>query len=178
MSLNKEELSKITKDFPTTTSVLANACVRLYLASPNPAIVKLPPSKRPPGCILTSFPQLTNEKWVFTGIAGVVLLVIDRSSNAVLFQIFDLDNKKHVKRFEYELYIDLEYQWVSELVHAFEIEECIAGFQFSSKDASKAFFPKVRNLIPSPQTQSMIQISSPTRVVHQMNGKLYLNKLV
>jgi len=180
MALTEKELQQLTKCIAPTTSIMASGIGRLFLSSPNPRA-----NRKDPSSIFASFPYLANDVWSDTLVQGAVLLVIDRVQDAVLLQIWDLDGFQ--RRFEYELYYDLEYLSLDPNFHAFEMEDCVAGLCFSSKEAAKKFATKVRALRPDSSQmvaatqqkkrglfggvigQDKMEISGVINVVHQQH---------
>jgi len=180
MALTEKELQQLTKCIAPTTSIMASGIGRLFLSSPNPRA-----NRKDPSSIFGSFPYLANDVWSDTLVQGAVLLVIDRVQDAVLLQIWDLDGFQ--RRFEYELYYDLEYLSLDPNFHAFEMEDCVAGLCFSNKDVAKKFATKVRALRPDSAQmagaaqqkkrglfggvvgQDKMEISGVINVVHQQH---------
>jgi len=142
MALTEKELKHLVSLMPQTSSIMASAVAKLMLASPNPRA-----NRSDPSTIFASFPHLSSNDWSNTGVCGALVLVVDRAKDSVLFQIYDLEGM--LKRFEYEVYYDMEYQSLDPSFHAFEMEECIAGFSFSSRDIARKFLAKVRALTPT-----------------------------
>ena len=86
MALTEKELQQLAKCINPTSSIMASGIGRLFLSSPNPRA-----NRKDPNSIFVSFPFLANDVWADTMVQGAVLLVIDRSQDAVLLVIFDLD---------------------------------------------------------------------------------------
>ena len=141
MSLLEREIKQLSSSLPQTSSIMSSAIAKLLLASPNPRA-----NRNDPNSVFASFPHLSPNEWSDTGVFGALLLVVDRASDAVLIQIYDLDAM--LKRFEFEIYYDMEYMSLDPSFHAFEMEECIAGLSFSNREVARKFLAKVRALTP------------------------------
>ena len=117
---------------------------RLHLASPDPR--KMAARRKDPESILNQFPTLSNSEWTYADVVGGLCLVIDREMQTVVFQIYNIDTSDI--RFEYELYEDINYMQLNSRFHCFEMEDCVAGFHFSSEEVAEKFFSKVDALKP------------------------------
>lgn len=117
---------------------------RLHLASPDPK--KMAARRKDPESILNQFPSLSNSEWTYADVVGGLCLVIDRELQTVVFQIYNIDTNDI--RFEYELYEDINYMQLNSRFHCFEMEDCVAGFHFSSEEVADKFFSKVNALKP------------------------------
>mmetsp|Transcript_11191 Transcript_11191/g.12823 ORF Transcript_11191/g.12823 Transcript_11191/m.12823 type:complete len:742 (-) Transcript_11191:358-2583(-) len=141
MALTSSELGLIQEYLGATKSVLSSAVARLHLASPDPS------NRRPePDSILNTFPDLSPKKWTNSNVVGGLVLVVDRENSSVLFQIYDLDSLE--LRFEYELYENIEYEKMNSQFHAFEMQDCVAGFQFTNGRIASQFWQKVNKSRP------------------------------
>ena len=54
----------------------------------------------------------------------------------------------------YELYEDFEYHALSDFFHAFEIEDCVAGFNITDVGEAKRLFSRVQALRPERQAET------------------------
>jgi hypothetical protein len=142
MALTDSEAKRITGVLSKTCSMMGSGIVRLFLASPNPKA-----DKKEQNSIFQSFPFL-GDAWADTQIQGACVLVVDRSRDAVLIQIYDIDTV--ARRFEYEMYYGMEYFSLNPQFHAFEMDDCVAGLCFSSKEVARKFLAKARSLVPDP----------------------------
>mmetsp|Transcript_6664 Transcript_6664/g.8722 ORF Transcript_6664/g.8722 Transcript_6664/m.8722 type:complete len:742 (-) Transcript_6664:1576-3801(-) len=141
MALSSAELESIQNSLGQTATVLSSGVARLHLASPDPTL------KNPePDSILRTFPNLNNREWTDSTVTGGLVLVIDRQNRSVLFQIYDLESME--LRFETELYENIEYNQMNNQFHAFEMKDCIAGFQFADARVGAKFYAKVNKSRP------------------------------
>ncbi len=152
MSLLDHEKQKIQLILGTTSSIMGSGIVRLFLASPNPNI-----DMNNRNSVLETFPQLRDGKWCYTNVQGGLTFIRDRLDDTFMFQIYDLETFE--LRFEYELYYDLDYLSLDPLTHAFEMEECIAGFTFSDPNVARQFYNKVKHLKPSNESTAGVNVA-------------------
>lgn len=136
-----EEKRHLNQAVARNQTVVAHAIAQLNLCSPNPKV------KKRGGGILQQFPNLSEQQWLRTNIAGILTLTIDRSNDAYFFQIYDTTELR--LRFEYELYYDMEYAMLSPQFHSFEMDDCCAGFSFADKGEATSFISKVMALKPT-----------------------------
>lgn len=148
MALSEREVRKLSQMLPPTSSIMATAIAKLLLTSPNPRV-----NRNDSSSIYASFPHLNSNDWSDTGVFGGLVLVVDRATEAVLLQIYDLDAM--LKRFEFEIYYDMEYQSLDPSFHSFEMEECVAGLSFSSREIARKFLAKVRAMTPESSSRIM-----------------------
>lgn len=143
MSVTADEIKKINKLLNDTSSVMVSGVARLYLASPNLHNPKLNET-------LLRFPNLNSNTWTRVPVQGAAVIVVDRSTGQVLLQIYDLYGEIK-KRFEYELYYNMEYVSLDPGFHAFEMDDCVAGLSFSSSEVGRKFYLKAVTLVPKPE---------------------------
>lgn len=141
--ITPEERSELQRRVGTQQTIVALGVAKLHLASPDAKAQR----KNDPKSILRTFRNLTSESWTDTNVVGALVFLIDRSCDAFIFQIYNLQTFQ--LRFEYELYVDCEYTMLSPNFHAFEMEDCVAGFNFASKDEARSVLSKVMALKPS-----------------------------
>lgn len=144
MALTMRELKEFDGIVGPKSSIIASGIARLHLASPDPK--KMASRRRDPESILNQFPNLSNSEWTYADVVGGLCLVFDRELQTVVFQIYNIETSDI--RFEYELYEDINYMQLNSRFHCFEMEDCVAGFHFSSEEVAEKFFSKVNALKP------------------------------
>src|SRR4051812_24589399 len=112
MAVSERELKQLASMLPTTSSIMASAIAKLLLSSPNPKV-----SRNDPNSIFASFPHISSNDWSDTGVVGALCLVVDRANDSILLQMYDLGAM--LKRFEFEIYYDMEYLSLDPAFHAF-----------------------------------------------------------
>jgi len=133
-------LERVARILGPTKSICSSGIAQLYVGSPDPNA----PNDDP---ILKQFPQLLkSDDWIFTRVVGLLVLVIDRETKTFLFQIYD--SKTSVLRFQCELYINMDYDEVQPQFHCFELDHCVAGFNFSDSEVANKFYATVSKLKP------------------------------
>eukprot|EP00924_Labyrinthula_sp_SR-Ha-C_P011241 snap_masked-scaffold_48-processed-gene-1.63-mRNA-1 protein AED:1.00 eAED:1.00 QI:0/-1/0/0/-1/1/1/0/998 len=141
MSLTPSEHQRLKASLPLQFDLITYSIARLFLSSPDPKLAGF----ADPDSILAQFPALTSSRWTDTEVTGAICLVKDFSdpNQPTFFQIYSL--KTFSLLFEYELYEDINYVQDREenQFHYFEMEDCVAGFAFSSLSDANAFFAHV-----------------------------------
>lgn len=160
MALNMSEKTKLASRIERGMTVIGTAIAQLYLASPN----EQAPANNEILVVLSKLPPRT---WKFTNIEGALLFVQDPSGNCY-FRMYDLSS--YEKRFEYELYDNMDYVRLSPNFHAFEMEDCVCGLNFSSSEVSTRFLGKVRNFQPK-SDDSQAHVPQPKRTTVQSQPK-------
>ncbi|CAK9010597.1 Wiskott-Aldrich syndrome protein homolog 1, partial [Durusdinium trenchii] len=170
MALTSRELRHLGRLLGDKKSVMASGVVQLYLASPDPVVLGEKKSKAKKKeqergiaaeTIVEQFPKILENKgdWVFTRVVGALAFVVDRELETYLFQIFDL--KGFVLRFQFELYEDIDYQELHQQFHAFELDHCVAGFNFAEPSVARTFYAKVNSLKPkSANTRAVVAVAA------------------
>lgn len=157
MSLTPDEKQELAQRISKGVQVVCSSVAQLHLGSPNPNV---DPSNDESGMVQ---PLRDNgvDKWLFTNIEGALLLTKD-PDGFCHFRIYDLDMFR--LRFQYELYENLDYQQLSDQFHAFEMENCVCGFCFSSKAIADKFFRRVQGyIIRNSSPQKMSPLPPPAR---------------
>jgi len=185
MDLSSEELKVISSLLSSTQSISACGIAQLYLASLSPDAAKSSQlgevygEVSPETKLVNQFPALANEpnSWVNTKVAGAVLLVVDRELETFLLMIVDL--RDYVLRFQFEVYYDMKYESLSPTLYVFELEHCIAGFNFNDEHIAKNFGARVQKYIPhlkgrSWSTESSQSTSSGSGKPHWKRTKDFL----
>lgn len=140
MALSSEEIDKFYARVKPN-ALLAGAIVKVYLSSPDPSKKYQAPEH---GSFLHAFPSLSSHAWTDSGLFGALLLVMDPSTNAVTFEIWNMKTMNIC--FAYELYLDFTSDRLSPDFYAFEIDDCVMGFSFSDKREATSFFNKVETV--------------------------------
>jgi hypothetical protein len=111
----KKLISKIQGPKCTTQ---AHAIVRLYTATPQ-------------------------QKWLYSGLEGILCLVHDRENNSQFLRIFETENLELA--FECELYYNFHkyYKQSTRRFYYFEIYDSFVGFSFSTEKEAEEVFTKV-----------------------------------
>lgn len=170
MSLLDHEKSALAKKVGSTASIIITSVVRFYLASPNPKA-----KKNDPNSVIKNFPDISDRQWKFTNVVGALVLLVDRTLDTFLFRIYDLEGD-HELRFEYELYEDIEYKALDAQFHAFEMDDCVGGFSFASKDEAPKFLSKVNALKPTSKGGAVDALKGKKKPAASGGGGLFGKK--
>eukprot|EP00924_Labyrinthula_sp_SR-Ha-C_P004516 snap_masked-scaffold_1-processed-gene-2.33-mRNA-1 protein AED:1.00 eAED:1.00 QI:0/-1/0/0/-1/1/1/0/484 len=144
-------------------TVIGTAIAQLHLASPNPNALADDGNN-----ILNILRQIPSNTWKFTNIEGGLLFIQDRHGN-FFFQIYDLS--QYQKRFEYELYENIDFKRLSDTFYSFEMEDCVCGFNFSSAERAERFYDKVSQFRPTGAYISDYEPSKPKPVKKRRSTK-------
>uniref|UniRef100_A0A7S3UYB7 WH1 domain-containing protein n=1 Tax=Aplanochytrium stocchinoi TaxID=215587 RepID=A0A7S3UYB7_9STRA len=145
-----DEMRELLKEAVGPDFVVLGACIaQMFIANPNPKLGKFIPSSS----ILTHFSNMRKNEWTYTKLTGALTFVVNKYSSAYYFQMVDLRSYK--LKFAHELYEDLNYQELTAQFHAFEMDDCICGFNINRVEEAKKFHEKVTKLAPKRKKQKL-----------------------
>eukprot|EP00510_Aplanochytrium_minuta_P004341 CAMPEP_0184018700 /NCGR_PEP_ID=MMETSP0954-20121128/8298_1 /TAXON_ID=627963 /ORGANISM="Aplanochytrium sp, Strain PBS07" /LENGTH=482 /DNA_ID=CAMNT_0026300197 /DNA_START=308 /DNA_END=1756 /DNA_ORIENTATION=- len=106
-------------------------------------------------------------EWTYTGLTGALTFIVDQTSGAYYFYMVDLQTYK--KKFSHELYEDLNYMDLTAQFHAFEMDDCMCGFNIASADEAVKFSQMVSSLAPRRKKQKLKKVKGDD--VNRVNMK-------
>ncbi|RLV91569.1 Proline-rich protein LAS17 [Spathaspora sp. JA1] len=110
---------KIKRAIPKANNKIIDATIaRLYIAYPDPT------------------------KWVYTGLAGAIILVDDLVGHTFFLKLVDVVGNRGVL-WDQELYVNFEYNQDRKFFHTFEIEDCLVGLLFEETNDATHFHKRV-----------------------------------
>eukprot|EP00939_MAST-03C_sp_MAST-3C-sp1_P000744 g744.t1 len=124
MSLTEVEEDAIKGKLSRFSTMLTSAIAKLYIADP----------------------ESERYEWQDTKVSGALVLLVNRKLNTCIVRMFDVRNEVSVV-FEYEVYIGIRYQRLSEIFHAIEMEKHVLGIMFSDAEAAEEFAERFEQLV-------------------------------
>ncbi len=91
--------------------------MRLYVAYPNP------------------------NKWLYTGLAGAMVLSLDTQAHTFFFKLIDVVSKQGIL-WDQEIHSGFTYNQDRTFFHSFELDKCMVGFSFADETEAGNFFQK------------------------------------
>ncbi|KAH7890447.1 hypothetical protein F5I97DRAFT_1798685 [Phlebopus sp. FC_14] len=117
-SLSADEKTKLNSAIASSDKRFGAALARIYFAHPQP------------------------DKWSYGGLQGALALIDDRSKDALVLKLVDIEGTRGVL-WEHELYEGFEYFEDRPHFHSFPGDECMIGVVFANKDDARKFYNSV-----------------------------------